>query len=228
MMRTFFLLTALLCALPAYAADKQDMAAIQRALRDWLDQSLANSPGAATYQIGTIDNRLRLDTCKDMQIALPPGYRLVGKTQLRVRCIDSANWSISVPVNVSINLTYFVAARPLSANYEIREGDLRAQQGDLANLPGSVVLDATQAIGRTLNSAIAAGNPLRQEMLRNPIVIKQKQLVKVIFREGDLEVMNEGTALSNAMEGQPVRVKVNNGQTVSGIALANGTVEVGK
>ncbi len=225
---TFPLLAALVCAAPAFAAQKQDLAAIQRTARGWLDQALANSPGIASYQIGTLDNNLRLDTCRDMQISLPTGYRLVGKTMLRAQCIDGANWSVSLPIQVSINVTYFVAARPLAANQEIRDGDIAPQQGDLANLPGSVILDPVQALGRTLNSSVAAGNPLRQEMLRSPVVIQQHQKVRVLFSENGVEVMNEGTALANAQEGQPVRVKISNGQTIQGIARTNGTVEVGK
>lgn len=199
---------------------------VQRNLRNWLDQSLANSPGVPSYQIGNTDPRLQLDTCNDMQISLPAGYRLVGKTMLRVQCINGASWSVSIPVQVSITVTYLVAARPLAANQEIHEGDLSPQQGDLANLPGSVIMDPTQALGRTLNSAIAAGNPLRREMLRAPLVIQQNQKVRLIFRDGDIEIINEGTALSSAMEGQTVRVKTNNSQTVQGIATANGAVKV--
>ena len=226
------LLPALLAALaispPALDAGKQDMAALQREVRQWLDDSLANSPGTPSYQISALDSRLRLDACRDMQVSLPAGNRLVGRSLLRVQCIDGASWSVSVPVQISISVTYYTAARPLAANQEIRAGDLAPQQGDLAALPGSVILDPAQAVGRTLNYAIAAGNPLREEMLRSPTVIQQNQKVRVIFREGGIEVMNEGTALNNAQEGQPVRVKVSNGQTVQGAARADGSVEVGK
>lgn len=224
---TFPFLLALACSGPALAAQKQDLAAIQRAARSWLDQSLANSPGIASYQLGALDNGLRLDVCRDMQVSLPAGYRLVGKTMLRVQCIDGASWSISLPAQISINVTYIVAARPLATNHEITEGDINPQQGDLASLPGSVILDPAQALGRTLNSSIAAGNPLRQEMLRSPVVIQQHQKVRVLFRADGIEVMNEGVALANAQEGQPVRVKIGSGQTIQGIARANGTVEVG-
>ncbi|SFN23475.1 flagella basal body P-ring formation protein FlgA [Formivibrio citricus] len=204
------------------------MAAVRKNVQSWLDQALANSPGTPSYKIGETDSRLRLDACQDMQISLPTGYRLLGKTMVRVQCISGASWSFSIPIQVSINATYYAAARPLAAGQEIREGDLAPQQGDLAALPGSVVLDPSRAIGRTLNSPVAAGNPLRQEMLRAQIVIRQHQKVRLIFRSGDIEVVNEGTALGNAAEGQPVRVKVSNGQTVQGIARADGSVDMGR
>lgn len=202
------------------------MKILQSTVRDWLDQSLANSPGTASYQVGALDPNLYLPACRDMQVSLPSGYRLLGRTQVRVQCAAGATWAVSVPVQVSILVNYFVAARPLAANQEIGTGDLMAQEGDLANLPGSVVLDPGVAIGRILNSSVAAGNPVRQEMLRSPIVIRQNQKVRILFRSGGIEIFNEGTALNNAQEGQPVRVKVNNGQTIQGLARMNGDVEV--
>lgn len=202
------------------------MKILQSTVRDWLDQSLANSPGTASYQVGALDPNLHLPACRDMQVSLPSGYRLLGRTQVRVQCAAGATWAVSVPVQVSILVNYFVAARPLAANQEIGTGDLMAQEGDLANLPGSVVLDPGVAIGRILNSSVAAGNPVRQEMLRSPIVIRQNQKVRILFRSGGIEIFNEGTALNNAQEGQPVRVKVNNGQTIQGLARMNGDVEV--
>ncbi len=230
-MKTFLrILALLLCipALPALGAERQSMATVRKSVQSWLDQALANSPGTPAYKIGEIDSRLRLDACQDMQMSLPMGYRLLGKTMVRVQCISGASWSFSIPVQISINVTYYAAARPLASGQEVREGDLTPQQGDLAALPGSVVLDPARAIGRTLNSPIAAGNPLRQEMLRSQIVIRQHQKVRIFFRSAGIEVMNEGTALGNAMEGQPVRVKVSNGQTVQGTARADGSVDTGQ
>jgi len=206
---------------------RQDLATIEHAVSAWLDQSLLNSPGKVSYQITPIDARLRLAPCQEYDIGLPPGYRLAGKTMVRVACVGGASWRINVPVHVSIKATYYIAARPLAAGKEIREGDLQAQEGDLASLPGSVVLDPANALGRVLNSAVAAGNPVRLEMLRAPIVIVQNQRVKVRFREGNIEIANEGVALSSAQEGQAVRVKVGNGQVITGTARGNGVVDVG-
>ncbi|WP_156970681.1 flagellar basal body P-ring formation chaperone FlgA [Andreprevotia chitinilytica] len=213
--------TATLAAGPA-----QDLKAIQRAVGDWLEGQLANSQGTANYQIGEIDSRLRLDACQRFDIQMTAGSRLVGNTMVRVRCIDGAAWGINVPVKVSIQSTYYVAARPLKAGSEIQPGDLIPQQGDLSLLPGSVILDPTQAIGRMLNSAVPSGGVLRGEMLRAAVVIQQNQRVKIIFRDGDVEVSNEGTALQNASEGQTVRVRVGNNQIIQGIAHSNGMVEV--
>ncbi|KAF0813267.1 Flagella basal body P-ring formation protein FlgA [Andreprevotia sp. IGB-42] len=224
----FVIATACMAAFSAATAAPagQELKGIQRAVGDWLDAQLANSQGLSSYQIGQIDTRLKLDACNAFDIQLPNGYRLVGNTMVRVRCVDGAAWGVNVPVKVSIQSTYYVASRPLQAGKEIGPGDLVAQQGDLALLPGSVILDPTQAMGRTLNSAVASGGVVRAEMLRAAMVIQQNQRVKVLYRDGGLEVSNDGTALQAAAEGQVVRVRVGTSQIVQGIARSNGVVEI--
>jgi flagellar basal body P-ring formation protein FlgA len=216
----------ILCALFASAAHATDSAAIQQAAQQWLDQSLANSNGVPSYQLSKVDSRIQLATCKQYDIGLPSGYRLLGNTMLRVQCVDGANWSFNLPVKVSILVTYYVAARPLSGNQELGNGDLAAQQGDLGTLPGSVILDPSQAVGRVLNTAVASGKPLRSEMLRAAMVIQQNQKVRVIYRDDSIEVANEGIAMNNAAVGQSVRVRIGNKLIVQGLATATGSVDV--
>ncbi|STQ90964.1 flagella basal body P-ring formation protein FlgA [Iodobacter fluviatilis] len=215
-----------LFALSTSAIHATDITAIQRAAQQWLDQSLANSNGVPSYQLSQIDKRIQLAPCKQYDVGLPSGYRLLGNTMLRIQCVDGASWGINLPVKVSLLVTYYTAARPLSGNQEIGTGDLSAQQGDLGTLPGSVIMDPSQAVGRVLNTAVASGKPLRSEMLRAAMVIQQNQKVRVIYRDDVIEVANEGIAMNNAAEGQSVRVRVGTRQIIQGIATATGSVDV--
>ncbi|WP_164521452.1 flagellar basal body P-ring formation chaperone FlgA [Iodobacter ciconiae] len=207
-------------------AHATDIAAIQHAAQQWLDQSLASSNGVPSYQLSQIDKRIQLAPCKQYDVGLPSGYRLLGNTMLKIQCVEGASWAINLPVKVSLLVTYYVAARPLSGNQELGAGDLSAQQGDLGTLPGSIILDPSQAVGRVLNTAVASGRPLRSEMLRAAIVIQQNQKVRVIFRDGGIEVANEGIAMNNAADGQSVRVRIGTRQIIQGVATATGSVDV--
>ncbi|WP_169307340.1 flagellar basal body P-ring formation chaperone FlgA [Chitiniphilus eburneus] len=221
--RTLRLITFCLAS-PFVFAAPQDLRAVQDAVANWLDVQLAPTPGAS-YRLGEIDNRLRLDGCLQLDLQLPQGYRLVGKTMVRVRCIEGARWAVNYPVTVSILATYYVAARPLASGRTLQMGDLAPQQGDLAQLPGSVILDPAMAVGRVLNSAVSQGGALRGEMLRAATSVRQNQRVRVVFHLDGLEVTNEGVALNNAAVGEVVRVRVGNNQIVSGVALENGRVQ---
>ncbi|UXY13990.1 flagellar basal body P-ring formation chaperone FlgA [Chitiniphilus purpureus] len=218
---------ALLClCAPLASAAPQDLNQVRGAVADWLDAQLAPTPNAS-YQLGEIDRRLRLEACQQLDLQLPQGYRLAGKTMVRVRCVAGARWAINHPVTIAINATYYVAARPLAAGHTLQAGDLATQQGDLAQLPGSVILDPAHAIGRVLNSPVAQGGPLRSELLRAGMVIRQNQRVRLIFRSEGLEVSNEGIALNAAAVGETVRVRVGNQQIISGLARQDGMVDAG-
>ncbi|WP_157314777.1 flagellar basal body P-ring formation chaperone FlgA [Chitinibacter sp. GC72] len=208
------------------SSGKQDLQLLQKELANWLDQALLNSPGTASYTISKLDPRLQLDECAAIEVSLPQGYRLIGKTMLRAKCMQGANWSVNTPVQITMLVQYLVAARPVGANQTLAESDLMFQRGDLGTLPGSVLMDATQAIGRTLNTAIAAGQPIRKEHLRAAMVIQQNQRVRIVYREDGLEIRNEGIALNNAAEGATVRVRVGRNMILTGIAQAGGVVEV--
>lgn len=202
-------------------------AKVTQEVNDWLNASLSNSPGPFSFEVRPIDSRMKLDACKQREVSLLQGSRLVGNTMLRVRCIDGANWSFNLPAKISIQVQYAVAARPLAANQEITAGDIAMQQGDLATLPGSVILDPSVAIGRALNSAVSAGQTLRQEQLRAAMAISQNQKVKIIFRQDGIEISNEGIAINAAAEGQPVRVRLDKGKIITGTAQQGGIVDVG-
>ena len=228
-MNKFYLLavTLALSSKLVTAAPLQDLSAIEHEAEQWLSSALSNSPGAVSYEIRSPDSRLKLAACSRREIGLPAGYRLIGNTMLRVRCVEGASWSFNLPVKIAITVSYVMAARPLAANQDVSPGDIALQQGNLATLPGSVILDPEQAIGRTLNSPIAAGQAIRQEQLRAAMTITQNQRVKVLYRSEGIEISNEGIAMSSAAEGQPVRIRIGNNKIISGTARQGGLVEVG-
>lgn len=213
---------------PAYAASggQMDMSGVQRTAADWLETQLNQGPNPGTYTFGKVDARLRLEACERMDVQVAPGYRLAGKSMLRVRCVQGASWAVNLPVAISVQATYYVAARPLAAGHTLTEGDLNPATGDLGALPGSVVLDPNEALGRTLATAVAAGAPVRNEMLRAALVIQQGQKVRVTYRSDTLEISNDGVALNNASAGQTVRVRIGQSTIVQGLARDGGLVEV--
>ncbi|WP_410498219.1 flagellar basal body P-ring formation chaperone FlgA [Chitinibacter sp. S2-10] len=226
-------LTALMLLLgsitsPLGYAATQDLNLVQKELERWLDQALAKSPGTPSYSINKLDSRLQLEPCRRMEVGVPQGYRLMGKTMLRVKCVDGASWSLNAPAQISMLVQYIVATRPVAANQTLSDADIMLQQGDLGALPGTVMMESHQVVGRTLNTAIAAGQPIRKEQLRAATVIQQNQRVKVIYREAGIEIRNEGIALSNATEGAIIRVRVGGNSIISGIAQDNGVVLVGQ
>lgn len=191
----------------------------------FVHQQTQGMPGKVQIKMGTLDVT-RLPACTAHEAFSPPGSRLSGKTHVGVRCLGPAIWSVLVPVQISITGNYLTTARPLAAGQAITAADIVVISGDLTALPTGVVGDPQAAIGKTLRNSLGAGQPLRADQLLAPLVIRQGQTVRVISAGPGFAVSSEGKAMNNAAEGQVAQIRMGSGQTVSGVAKADGSVEI--
>ena len=178
-------------------------------------------PGTVTIKAGEIDPRLRLPACQGMETFIPAGGKLFGNSTVGVRC-SNPQWTVFVPVQIRVSATMLVASKPLHIGQTLREEDLAPQQGELAS--ATMLTDPEQAIGKVLKFSVAAGQPLRQDMLRAPYAISQGQTVKIQVEGDGFTVQAEGQALGNAAQDQNVRVRTQSGLVISGFARADGSV----
>lgn len=202
------------------------MQLVNKAIDDYMKVQIKGLPGNASYTVGSIANSERLTACQNLQIALPQGGRLWGKTHVVVRCEDSPGWSLYVPVKVKVLGPYLVAGRALRQGQRVDAADVAVQNGDLTELPGGTLTDMQQAVGLTLAGSIIAGQPLRSDLLRQALIVQQGQTVKITSKGKGFEVASEGEALNNAARGQVVRVRLASGRLISGVADSDGTVAV--
>lgn len=224
-MRTLIpLLACSLLALPVHA--QQDPAPVKKAIESWLKVQTKGLPGQVSWEIGGLDPGNQLGSCGNFDISRPAGARPWGRTNVVVRCLGEAGWRVHVPVHVRVKADYLISARPIPQGQAVSADDLASELGDLSELPGNILTDTALAIGKVAAASIPAGRPLRADMLRSQTVIRQGQTVKVVSRGPGFAVANEGRALANVQEGQVAQVRLGNGQVISGIAKADGTVEV--
>jgi flagella basal body P-ring formation protein FlgA len=225
-----FLLVAALPAnaqsAPATAAATLNPEVIVHTVDRFLRKETRGLPGRVTYTVGALDPRTQLSPCAALEAFLPPGSRLWGNSTVGVRCTAPTAWSIYVPVQVSVFGNYLATAAPLRQGQEITDNDVVLQNGDLAALPSGILTELSQALGKTLRNSVGAGQPLRSDMVQSPIIIRQGQAVRLIANGPGFAVTGEGTALSNAAEGQTVQVRTPTGTTTSGIARSGGIVEI--
>jgi flagella basal body P-ring formation protein FlgA len=210
----------------AYATVPQAHTSIQAAIEDYLRVQTGGLPGEATFNVGAIDPRLAVGQCGAMEVFTPPGSRLWGTSSVGVRCNAPAPWTIYVGVTVRVRGTYVATARALAPGQPLTQADLALMQGDLTQMPAGVLTDPAQAIGKTSAAPLAAGQPVRSDLLRTPFAVQQGQSVKLVSTGPGFRVTAEGRALVNASHGQVAQVRTASGQTVSGIAMNDGTVEV--
>lgn len=221
-----FVIALMILASPHLQA-RQDPAPVKKAVEEFLRVQTQGLPGQVGFTVQGLDPDNHLTPCAvPVEVTLPPGARSWGRTHLGVRCPVGGGWSAFVSVHVRVLADYLVTARPLAQGQTLTEADIARQSGDLSTLPIGTLTETQQAVGRTAGLSIAAGQPLRADLLRAPTVIRQNQTVRVVSRGAGFQVTNEGRALANAAEGQVVQARLHNGQVISGIARAGGTIEI--
>jgi len=227
MRRLHVLLGCLAMLVVGVALGVQDPAPVRKAVEDYLRVQTNGLPGEVSFTFRGLDAGNQLAPCGAFDVSLAPGARAWGRTNLAVHCLAQDGWSIFVPVQIHVVADYVITARPLAQGQAIENSDLARRRGDLSDLPAGVITEERQAVGRTMGISIAAGRPLRSDMIRQPVVVQQNQTVRVISRGAGFQVSNEGKALNNGTDGQVIQVRLASGQIVSGVARAGGIVEVG-
>lgn len=219
-------MASLLGALPVFGADRQDLSQLTRVVENYVRNESAGLPGTVTFSVTALDNRLSLPACPNPEAFMAPGGRLWGKSAVGIRCSAPVAWTVYASVQVDVNAEYVVSARSIGQGETVGPHDLSLMRGDLARLPAGTITDPAHAIGKQLSLSLGAGQPLRKDMLRAPVVVTQGQGVKLVTQGPGFRVSSDGRALGNAADGQLVQVRSASGQTISGIARAGGVVEV--
>jgi flagella basal body P-ring formation protein FlgA len=219
--RTIFLAFLLLCSLSFAAESDPVIDAVER----HANLQTQGLPGKVSIRMGKFDAS-RLLPCSIHEAFTPPGARMMGKTTIGVRCLGPNSWNVLIPVEITVSGNYVTTARAILAGQTIQSADLHDLTGDISSLPTGIIADPANALGKTLRNSLGAGQLLRSDQLLSPMVIRQGQLVRVVSRGNGFSVSAEGKAITNAAAGQLVQIRMNSGQTISGQARTDGSVEI--
>ncbi|MFM0596774.1 flagellar basal body P-ring formation chaperone FlgA [Paraburkholderia dilworthii] len=212
-------------AQPAPLPGQQDADAIRSAALAFLQQQSAGLPGKVEITVAQAFPR-GLAACTALEPFMPSGARLWGRMTVGVRCSGERPWTIYLQARISLNATYYLAARAMSPGEVLTAADLVARDGDLTGLPQAIVTDPSQAIGSVTLTRVAGGMPLRRDMLKSTSAVSIGQTVRVVAAGAGFSISSEGSAMNNASPGQQVRVRTPNGQIISGIVKDGSTVEI--
>lgn len=198
---------------------------ISGVVANFVRQQTSSLPGKVSFHVDEVDPRLALAACERLEAFLPERSQMLGRVSVGVRCNAPPRWKIYVPVQVSATLDVLVAAGRLPMGHVIQDRDLSSVTMEVTQMTG--LTDRKQVVGKTLRYGIAAGQVLREQMMRPAYSITQGQIVQLVAKGTGFSINSEGAALNNATEGQSVQVRVKSSRVVGGIAASNGVVEVG-
>lgn len=178
-------------------------------------------------EVGALDARLRLAPCTQVEPYLPAGQKAWGRTRIGLRCVDGvARWNVSLPVQVQVYARALVAATPLAAGTVLAQEHLQEAEIDIAAVQGTVCTEPGTLLGRPLSRPVSAGEALGSGALKLRQWFAAGDTVRVWAQAPGFAVASEGQALSAGLDGQTVRVRFENGRTVTGRAVGDRRVEV--
>jgi len=225
------LLVGFAAAIPAASAQPSGEA-IERFVAREAGAAVIPVAGGARVEVevGQLDPRLRLAPCTNIEPFVPPGARLWGRAHVGLRCADSganaARWQVFVPVTVRVFGPALVATRPIAAGQAFGTNDLTIAEVEWTREPNGVLTDLAQLDGRVSARPINAGQPIPAAALRAPQVMSAGDQVRLIGRGGGFAITAQAVAMTAAQEGQTVRVRLESGRILTGVARVGRQVEV--
>jgi flagella basal body P-ring formation protein FlgA len=176
--------------------------------------------------VGELDPRIKLAPCSRYEPFVPAGSRLWGRSTLGVRCVDGANWTVYVPIQVRVFAPALVAARPLVRNQALTADDLRIERVELTAIANGVLTPTEEFAGSRLTRGVAAGEVITHAVLRSPAVVQPGDAVRVVMGGAGFRIAADGKALTMGADGQSVQVALAGGRMVTGVARPGRVIEV--
>ncbi len=214
-------------------AQQQPGTEFQDITQTWLRSAVASAQPAGPaalrmdVTVGSLDSRLKLAACGNIEPYLPPGSRLWGKTRIGLRCVDGmSRWNVSLPVTVNAFGKAWVIKGQVPAGTAVTAADVVEVEVNWAEEASPVLRDPALWMGQIATRLLTTGQTLRQGMVKPAQVFQAGAQVRVLAQGSGFQVTSDAQALSAGVVGQPARVRMENGRVTSGTVLDTRTVQI--
>ena len=201
----------------ATASDAIWQQVLEEAIRS--NSSISN----VAYRAKFIHFPSKRPVCADPTVTLP--QRLIGTIYVQLRC-PSMKWTGQAQVLVETKRNFIALTKSLQVGSVIEEGDVAIYESDWGSGFEQAFDNVDQVVGKTLTRSLVAGAPLTLNSIRQTSVIRSGDRVRVLMVGKNFSVSGEGVAMSSAAAGDQVKVRMGSGQSVSGLAVRAGVVQI--
>ncbi len=182
---------------------------------------------AARIEVQAPAEEIRFPRCADMRPGFFGEANPFGSMTIMVRCAAPQAWTVYLPARVIMEQRVVVAARALEAGRTLTAADLASIRRNTAQLAANAVPSAESIVGKVLRYNVAAGQPILENMLLQPEVIRYGQAVTLVAEGQGVRLTALGSAMENGRTGQDILVRnVQSGKVVRGLVDAAGEVVV--
>lgn len=205
-------------------------------VQSWLQQQAPATSGATLdpakpprveVTLGQLDPRLKLAPCQKVTAYMPQGFKLWGNSRVGLRCErGSVRWNVFWPVTVKVWGPAVVLANAVQAGQTLAPQDLKMVEVDLAESTSPAVAELSEAVGRTVQRHLQAGQSLREADLRARRWFSAGDPVRLHVKGPGFMASSEGTALGHGDEGRCTRIRTSQGRVVCAQPVGVGTAEL--
>jgi flagella basal body P-ring formation protein FlgA len=179
------------------------------------------------FVVGSLDSRLKLAPCGNVEPYLPVGMRLWGKTRVGLRCVDGVSrWNVSMPVAVNAMGDAWVVRGQIPAGTVLRQADFMETEVNWAEESSPILKDRALWVGQVATRQLSTGQALRQGMVKPAEVFQAGTQVRVVAQGVGFQVSSDAQALSAGVIGQQARIRMDNGRVTTGVVLDMRTVQI--
>lgn len=205
---------------------KQSLEVLKERVEMFLSDRAKEISGEIVISVSAFDSRLSLAHCNALDVFFSGSGRAWGRTSVGIRCMNPVKWTIYVQANVSVLGEYVVATTAMQLGHKISARDVAVERGDLTALPPGAALQPNDVVNRIAKQSIKPGAIMKADMITLPLVIQQGNKIRIFSRGDGFSLSTDGMALNSAANGELVRVRVQSGQVIQGVARESGQIEV--
>lgn len=190
---------------------------VSAAVAQVLDEARAQLPEGAEVEPGLVEARScdRLPTrFADIDVRVRIGRRVGRKLRAAVRLLDKRGRRVGqawLSIEVDVRVPTVVAARRLSPGDVVRADDVRVEMLPPDRSRRGACGRADQVVGLAAQRSIRAGEPLTEQVLDRPVLVRRGAIVRASVRSGPLRVMSQGIAQEEGRFGDRILLKTEDG-----------------
>jgi flagellar basal body P-ring formation protein FlgA len=220
---------ALLISSETIAQPSQNLLLLRQQAENYLTTHYqSNENERLEIKLGNWDRRLSLAACQQevafgLQDSAGPG----GSVMLNCQCKDSPGWTVHLSAQVDIYRPVAVADKSIGRGNVIELADIRMETRNISQIAEDSLLSKQDISGKAAKRIINAGDVIRPALLDQPKAIMRGENVTITAKSGSIEVVMQGTAMTDGKLGQHIRVRNNQSdRIISAKVVGQAAVEI--
>lgn len=178
-----------------------------------------------SIEVTKIDRRITVSQCEGNMTAVLVGNKSLQRSAtVRIRCDNTDNWQIHIPVKIIRLVPVVVSNRPLSKGTLLTKNNTKIEYMNRVLLRSGYISDLAFVNRARLKRQLSSEQMIST---RDICLVCKGESVTITSSVGNLTVKTDGVALSNGVLGDKINVRnTKSKRIVSGIVQAAGIIQI--